>query len=256
MTGQSGVNAKTVKAGIKKAGNVASEGLKFIFPPVCPMCGEVLEKRGLRACPECVRRLSFVGNPCCARCGKEIDDEEKEYCSDCSEKPRSYIKGFPAVEYDAEINPCMMAFKYGGKKGYADFLASLIVKRHGQAILSVQPDILIPVPVHKARLKKRGYNQAELLAKSLSAYLGIPYDSKLLIREKNTRALKTMDGTSREQNLKNAFISSSKSVEYSRVLLVDDIYTTGATIEGCTQVLHGLGLQEVYYTSVCIGKGC
>jgi ComF family protein len=234
----------------------AVEGLKYIFPPACPLCGEVLEDRQGVACPECIRRIHFVGNPCCAQCGREIADEEAEYCDACGEKKRSYIKGFPAVEYDDEINPCMMAFKYGGKKGYADFLASLIVKRQGQAILDINPDVLVPVPVHKERLKKRGYNQAELLAKSLSRYFGIPYDSKLLIREKNTRALKTMDGKAREQNLKNAFNLVSKSVEYSRVLLVDDIYTTGATIEECTRVLHRLGLQGVYYTSVCIGKGC
>jgi ComF family protein len=203
-----------------------------------------------------VRRLNFVGSPCCIRCGREIDDVEAEYCNDCGTRSRSYIKGFPAVEYDAEITPCMMAFKYGGKSGYADFLASLIIKRQGQAILDIAPDVLIPVPVHRERLKKRGYNQAELLAKSLSTYLGIPYDSKLLIREKNTRALKALNGEEREQNLKNAFNSASKSVEYSRVLLVDDIYTTGATIEGCTCVLKKLGLQEIFYTSVCIGKGC
>jgi ComF family protein len=245
-----------VNTKVNKLGKSVSEGLKIIYPPSCPMCGEILADRTLRACPECIRRLHFVGSPCCARCGKEIADDEAEYCDACTEKPRSYIKGFPAVEYDAEINSCMMGFKYGGKKGYADFLASLIVKRQGQAILAVKPDVLLPVPIHKARLKKRGYNQAELLAKSLSTYLGIPYDSKLLIREKNTQALKTMDGTAREQNLKNAFNLSSKSVEYSRVLLVDDIYTTGATIEGCTRVLESNGLREVFYTSVCIGKGC
>jgi ComF family protein len=240
----------------QKIKNGVSEGLKIIYPPSCPLCGEVLESREGKACPECVRRLSFVGEPCCARCGKDIEDEEAEFCSDCGSTHRSYIKGFPALVYDAEINPCMMAFKYGGKRGYADFLASLIVKRQGQEILAAAPDVLIPVPIHKARLKKRGYNQAELLAKSLSSYLGIPCDSDLLIRQKNTRALKTVEGNAREQNLKNAFNSVSKSVEYSRVLLVDDIYTTGATIEGCTQVLNRLGLQEVFYTSVCIGKGC
>jgi ComF family protein len=232
------------------------EGLKLIFPPTCPLCGEILEDRKLKACPECVRRLHFVGEICCARCGKEISDGETEYCDDCRKKTGGFIKGFPAMEYDEEINPCMMSFKYGGKKGYADFLASLIVKRRGKEILSVQPDVMIPIPIHNARLRKRGYNQSELLATSLSSYLGIPCDFKLLVREKNTRALKTLDGKTREQNLKNAFNLVSKSVEYSRVLLVDDIYTTGATIEECTRVLHRLGLQGVYYTSVCIGKGC
>jgi ComF family protein len=240
----------------KKIKKAISEGVKFIFPPACPICGEILENREVKVCTECVRRLHFVGKPCCLQCGKEIDDGEAEYCDACREKPRSYIKGYPAVVYDDEINPCMMAFKYSGKRGYADFLASLIVRRHGQEIIALNPDVLLPVPIHKARLKKRGYNQAELLAKSLSKYLEIPYDSNLLIRQKNTRALKTMDGSEREQNLKNAFNSVSKSVEYRRVLLVDDIYTTGATIEGCTHILKGLGLQEVFYTSVCIGKGC
>ena len=114
---------------------------------------------------------------------------------------------------------------------------------------------MIPVPIHKRKLEKRGYNQAELLATALGKKLDIPVERELLARVVNTEPQKSLDPEHREQNLKKAFQCIEKSVSYKKALLVDDIYTTGATIEACTKGLHAAGIPDVYYTSVAIGTG-
>ena len=126
----------------------------------------------------------------------------------------------------------------------------------GELVLQdIKPDILVPVPVHKTKLHKRGYNQAEVLARELATYLNVPVEPDLIKRNIKTSPQKELGTKAREENIKKAFNSTDKIVKYRCALLVDDIYTTGATIEACTKILHEQGIKDVYYTSVCIGKG-
>lgn len=218
------------------------------------MCGDLL-KVDRYVCEDCSYLISEVKTPCCLKCGCEINDEETEYCDDCARKEKSYVKGFPALNYFGDIRDSVAAFKYHGKKWYADFFADEIIKRHGEAIMDIAPEVLIPVPVHKKKLKLRGYNQAELLANALSVRMSIPTDNEILFRNTNTTPQKILGSSAREMNLKKAFNSTDKIVKYNKVMLVDDIYTTGATIEACTKALNEKGVREVFYTSICIGKG-
>lgn len=227
---------------------------ELLFPRACPICGDLLGNKGY-ICGDCRFLLSPVSFPACLICGCEIDDEEKELCEDCSRRERSYLRGFPALNYAGEIRDAVAGFKYHGKKYYADFFADEIIRRHGAAICEIAPEALIPVPIHKRKLKTRGYNQAELLAKALSRRIKIPVDSGLVTRCINTLPQKNLGDMEREKNLKRAFISSDKIVKYNKVMIVDDIYTTGATVEALTRVLKGMGVNEVFYTSICIGKG-
>lgn len=159
------------------------------------------------------------------------------------------------MRYEGKVKDSLMDFKYRNRREYADFFAYEIVKRHGRDILEAAPEALVPVPVHWAKRRKRGYNQAKLLANGLSGYLNIPVDDTLIQRRINTIPQKKLDPVQRENNLKKAFLSAKNIVKYKSVMLVDDIYTTGATVETCTKVLRDIGIHEVYYTSVCIGKG-
>lgn len=228
---------------------------RMLYPPTCPLCQRVLEIDNMGTCEECVGLISYVQKPSCLRCGKEIADEEAELCEDCTNYERTYIKGFPAMNYIGPVTKCVASFKYNNRRDLADFFANEIIKCCGHEILDVSPEIFVPIPVHKSKLKKRGYNQAELLANSLGERLDIPVEANLIIRSTNTMPQKKLDNEEREKNLKKAFISSGEIVKYKRVMLVDDIYTTGATIETCTKLLKENGVSEVYYTSICIGKG-
>lgn len=229
------------------------KAIELIYPKSCPLCGDII-KEYEQICPECRCTLSYVESPSCLKCGCEIDGEEEEYCHNCAKRERTFIKGYPALNYVGPIRESLAQFKYHGMKSYSEFYADEIAKRHGDELKQLEIDALVPVPVHRKKLLKRGYNQAELLANDLGRILDIPVDSDLLLRNINTLPQKKLNDVEREINIKKAFISRDKIVKYNSVVLVDDIYTTGATIEACTRVLREKGIKNIYYTSVCVGR--
>ncbi len=228
--------------------------LDLLFPPRCAICDRVVPMGGNHICGNCRTELSYVKEPVCFRCGKEIGSEEEEYCLDCSTKNRSYDKGFPVFNYVPPITDSIMAFKYRGRQEYAAFYAEEIYRLYGENFGKLGIEVIVPVPVHKQKLVSRGYNQAELLAKSLGKLTGIKVRTDLVVRIEDTPPQKELSDEQREKNMRAAFASADRSVSYNSVLLVDDIYTTGATIEACTIVLKELGVEHVYYTSIAIGQ--
>lgn len=226
-----------------------------MYPPSCICCGELLEKQARYICRSCELKLHYLNEPTCLKCGKEIENEELEFCGDCMTHKRSFIRGFPLLSYNDPIKESLYRFKYKGKKKYGTYYAQIIAKKYGDIFKDLDIDVLVPVPVHRKKLNKRGYNQAEVLANELGRIINIPVDGKLLIRSQNTMPQKKLDNVGREENLRNAFKTSGVEASYRRVLLVDDIYTTGSTIEACTRALNKIGINEIYYTSVCIGNG-
>lgn len=229
--------------------------LDLIYPRRCPLCGEALPYKGKTVCRECLKKLKRIQEPKCFRCGKTIEDEETEYCKDCQNVKKSYIRGYPVFEYSGNIKNAIYDFKYKNQRNYADFFADCIFHAYKKEFEKQKFDGIIPVPVHRKKKKQRGYNQAELIAKELGERLHIPVYEKALVRVVNTNPQKELNDKARMKNLKNAFKLGLNTIELKKVLLVDDIYTTGATIEACTQVLTDAGVLEVYYTSVAIGHG-
>ena len=135
-----------------------------------------------------------------------------------------------------------------------------IIQGYGKAILNLAPDVLVPVPIHKSKYRQRGYNQAEILANGIAKELNIPVFSHLLIRNRKTLPQKQLSDKERLRNLQEAFIynkaaASNYPITLKRVLIVDDIYTTGSTIEACTNVLLRNGIENIYFITLCIGKG-
>ena len=240
---------------INKVKSIGEALGRLLYPEACPLCDSVIDGKREKLCNDCRIKLIPIKSPTCLRCGKEIEVEEQACCVDCANMPRHYIKGFPALNYSEDMSKCLSRFKYHNMRYYSGFLADVIVKERGKEILLAGPEVIVPVPVHKSKLKYRGYNQAQVLAEELSKRLKIPVDSGLIIRDAKTKPQKELSSKEREENLKKAFISSKKIVKYKSALIVDDIYTTGATVEACTTVLHAMGIKDIYYTSVCIGRG-
>ena len=166
-------------------------------------------------------------------CGKQLDDELREVCEDCAKKRHYFIRGVAAFSYTREIKQSMYRFKYDGQREYARFYAELLYKLKGHIIASWKPQVIIPVPLHAGRYRKRGYNQAALVAHRLGRLMNIPVDETLLVRTKNTLPQKALNDRERSKNIKNAFHTATDIVKYKRILLVDDIYTTGATLDEC-----------------------
>ena len=219
------------------------------------MCDEIIPGFGKGICKECKGKLTYVQEPYCMKCGKPIENEEKELCSDCERKNHNYDEGRSVFIYDEYMSRSIYRFKYNSKKEYALFYGEEISKSLGMKIKSWNPDALIPVPIHKSKLKKRGFNQAYLIAKEISKNLNIPINDKILIRKNQTKVQKNLGAKERENNLKKAFNVKKNSVKLNTVVIIDDIYTTGSTIDAISTVLKESGVKKVYFITLSIGRG-
>lgn len=236
----------------RKLQNPASAFLDALFPRRCPVCGMIPEE-GWVICPSCLSQLSFVSSPVCKKCGKELETETMEYCLDCTRHKRSFAWGVSLLNYNEAAAHSMAAIKYKNKREYLDFYVEETMKRCKKKLLSMEVDVVVPVPVHPARRRKRGFNQAELLADALSAGLELPVRTDALRRTRKTEPQKNLSPAERLKNLEKAF--EAESVRGLRILLVDDIYTTGSTIEACSHILKENGVSAVYFLCVSIGMG-
>lgn len=226
----------------------------LLFPRRCPVCGGVAMPKGRLICPACLKQLSFVSSPACMKCGKEIGSRDQEYCADCIRRKKSFERGFALLNYDRRAAASMAAVKYHNKREYLDFYARAAALRFEKQFRQAGIQVIVPVPVHASRLKTRGFNQAAVLAEKLSAELGIPWE-ELLIRVKKTDPQKSLGSAERLKNLRGAFEAEQKAGKWERVLLVDDIYTTGSTAEICSRALLKTGVKQVFVFAVCIGHG-
>lgn len=204
---------------------------------------------------ECKKLLQYVKEPRCKKCGKPIERMEQEYCYDCAKKRHFYIQGAAVWVYNEPMKKSIYQFKYHNKREYADFYVQEIVREYGKLIREWGADVLIPIPLHSSRKRKRGFNQAELLSRKLGQVFNIPVDEKSLKRVKKTVPQRELDDKSRMHNIKNAFKICENKVKLKYIILVDDIYTTGSTIEEAARVLLEHGARGVYYISLCIGRG-
>lgn len=235
------------------------ELIRFFYPRRCPVCEVILPdipgENKTAVCLKCNEKLHYIMSPRCLKCGKQIYEMSEEYCSDCKNKKHLFKQGIGVFSYDERIKYSMYRFKYSNRREYAKFYGETIAARYGHMIRRWNPEILIPIPLFKGKYLKRGYNQAELIAVELGRELDIPVCKDILVRAKKTRAMKELNDEERVKNLQNAFKLTANIVEYKKVLLVDDIYTTGATMDACSEVLLSGGAEEVYFVSVCIGNG-
>lgn len=228
--------------------------IDLIYPRRCPVCDEIVTNRQAGVCLKCEAKIEFVKEPYCFKCGKPLD-KEVEYCQDCSERQHFYDEGRAVIVYNENFKQSMYRFKYNSRQEYAKFYAKIMYDTLKNKFTVWNPQVIVPVPVHKDKLRKRGYNQAYLIAKELSKYLGIPVDDELIKRRKSTEVQKNLSAKERENNIKKAFIVTRNSVELSTVLIVDDIYTTGSTIDAISLCLKRAGVKKLYFATVCIGRG-
>lgn len=235
---------------------------KLLFPACCPICDEVQEQQftgesRTQICPSCEKHIKRVMPPFCLRCGKPLGEEQvrREYCADCAKKKHAFVQGRAVFVYQGALIGSMHRLKYANRRDYAPVFAREAYETYGSWIRRIEPDAIIPVPLHPKRRRRRGYNQAQLLAKALAELTGIPMRADLLLRTRNTRPQKALSGEERKNNLKNAFQMSKKIVQLEKVLLVDDIYTTGSTVDAAAEALMRTGVKKVYVLCICIGRG-
>lgn len=233
---------------IRKAGKLF---LDMLYPRRCPVCHDIAVPGGSRICNVCREKLKPITGPRCFRCSKPLKREEQEYCKDCR-KTRLFDQGIGIFPYGSVLQESLFKLKYGKRQEYGSFYGQIATVYSREIIRNWGVEIIIPIPLHRKRMEKRGYNQAELIAEALGKTLCIPVDSRLMKRKVNTRPQKELDYRERKQNMKNAFFLKGEN-RYRRILLVDDIYTTGSTIEAAAELLKRNGAENVFFLTIAMG---
>lgn len=229
--------------------------LDWIFPPVCLLCGEFLplEKSARDFCAQCSGEMPFIEKAVCPNCGRPLGQEET-VCRICKNGNFLFQRGFGAFTY-ADMRHAIHHFKFRGCKQDAKPLGRLMVEYMDKTYPALwqSVDVLVPVPAHKKRQKSRGFNQAALLAQEIGKRTQIPCVTDNLVRIRETAPQNKLNALERLENCRNAFGVLDGSVfQGKRILLIDDIYTTGATANACAGVLYRAGAKEVIPYSLSI----
>lgn len=182
-------------------------------------------------------------------CGKGLR-KEGELCEECGKGRLHAFRRARALYDYPSVATSIYRFKYGGRREYRDFFGEEMARNLGGFIRETGAEGLVPIPLHKRRMRKRGYNQAAELAKVLGAKLGLPVYDKLLFRIKNTAPLKEQNYKERQNNLKKAFLVRQNDVKLKTIILIDDIYTTGSTVDEATMALLAGGVADVYVVTL------
>jgi ComF family protein len=228
--------------------------LNLLFPRRCPVCDHPVAPFDSLVCTSCKQTFTYIKQPYCLKCGKPLAREEQEYCHDCTTHRHLFDRGLALFEYKS-VSDSIYRFKYKGRQEYAAYYASCMTKKLQDFITNCQADALIPVPIHKSRRYQRGYNQAEALARELSGLTGIPVVTDLIIRSHKTAPMKDLSASERQNNLKRAFKICRNDVKLSTIIIIDDIYTTGSTIDAMSLELKKAGVKRIYFMTLAIGRG-
>ena len=240
------------RAGLKEAGRL---GLDLLYPRRCPMCDRPVRPFGALICPECAGLpVRALGNTC-LQCGT-IVPWDRAYCSGCQTNHHLFVRGCAAFSYRS-MSRSLYRYKYRGRQEYASWYGMEMtgaLKERVRRGRFPKPDYILPVPLSRERERKRGYNQAALLAREVAKRLRIPCREDILFRTRDTAVLKTRDFWERQENLKRAFLVYGNDVKLKSIMLIDDIYTTGATMDACAQALLAAGAENVTFLTLAIGE--
>ena len=188
------------------------------------------------------------------KCGKPLKKTDtQQFCYDCTVKRHFYERGVAVFAYTDGIKQSIYQFKYHDKREYAAFYGRQAARQCGALIRKWDIDLVLPLPMYEAKQINRGYTQSELFARELSKNLNLICASEILVRIRKTTPMKELNDEERRKNVERAFLVKENVVKYKKILLVDDIYTSGATMEACTRILLSAGIPNVFVLSICIG---
>ncbi|HZK02256.1 MAG TPA: ComF family protein [Anaerovoracaceae bacterium] len=234
--------------------------LDLIYPPniYCIYCGKPIDKRfPYSLCPTCANTIRWANKTNCIKCGTpmwEMKHTISSLCSNCRIRRKSFDGGFTCTGYGFLEKELIHFFKYGDRSYLAWSLGDLMYERIENEIN--RPDMIVPVPMYKRKERRRGYNQAGLLAKAISKRMHIPYYSHLLIRTKDTTPMNKLNAKEREENVQSVFKAADwvqNTIYGTTILLIDDVLTTGNTADACSKVLKSKGAHKVYVLTFAAG---
>lgn len=222
--------------------------LDFLFPPLCHVCGKFIPQAGrLHICPSCRERMPLPTHPLCTRCGMPFDGAGDDHpCSSCLKSQPPFRAARAALLHEGPGRDLIHAFKYNGRTHLRRPLGLLAVEQLTEFVACERPDLIVPVPLHVKRLRSRGFNQALLVGELLAREWRIPLSRQALRRVRWTEPQINLAAELRRENVRNAFgVPDTSLVSGKRVLLLDDVFTTGSTVEECSRMLNRAGAEEV-----------
>lgn len=232
----------------------ADSFLELIYPEkntcfICETYDEAIADKYI--CSDCERHIKKILAPVCSKCSKPIDyNSSIDLCQECCDVKRYFEMSKSPYAYEGLIKKAIYSYKYYNKPYFYKLFGNCLIN-FMKNINYTGFDCIVSVPLHSSKMRKRGYNQSELIAKYISANLSIPYVDALK-RTKKTLKQSEQSKEERRKNLKDAFSvkSSAEKIINSSVLLVDDIYTTGSTVDECSKALVNYGAAKVYVVTI------
>ena len=237
---------------------VLQTSVDFLLPPRCLLCYERTTDPH-NVCAVCWQGLSFISDPQCVSCGMPFDFgvEGELSCAPCIDKPPAFNQMRSAVIYNDISRHLVLCFKHGDMLQISKLLSRWMINAGRDMVYNA--DVIIPVPLHRLRLLWRQYNQAALLVNQIAHFSGVKRQNEMLIRVRHTPSQGKKNYKDRVKNLKSAIAMNprySQDIKGKKVLLIDDVYTTGATIEECCRVLKSAGAESVdVLTFARVAKG-
>ncbi len=226
--------------------------INLILPVECGGCGGRVNPKKINGlCSTCFKNIEVLNNNCCNYCGKPVK-EGLTFCPKCWEMSSYTDRFLTACYYRGPIKNIIKNLKYKNRGYLANILSEILFNRYSK-IVKPEFDLIVPVPLHAGKLEKRGYNQAALIAKNLSKKTKIPLANSIVKRVKTTKPQYQLTRKERIKNLKNAF-RSTKILHGERVLLIDDVATTGSTVQNCASVIVKAGSGKVSALVIAHGK--
>jgi ComF family protein len=223
------------------ARKVGAALLDFALPPRCAACGAIVDQVE-SFCADCWTQIAFLGDGGCGTCGLPLEGTDAATCAACLAQPPRIARTRAAVAYDELSRRLVLSLKYGRKVALARTMA-----RYMAPLLPTGEDrLLVPVPLHRARLWHRGFNQSIIIARALSRRTGAPVAPTLLSRTRRTPPLKGLNARQRRRAVAAAFkVRDTAALEGRTIVLIDDVLTTGATAEACARALRRAGAARV-----------
>lgn len=227
--------------------------LDVILPPICHICRSFIPNAGkLHICPDCRDRLPLVSSPLCPICGIPfIGPGDNHHCGACLAHPPHFDTARAHFLYEGAIRDLIHTYKYNRQTHLRYPLALLTLEGMSGFLADQDPHLIVPVPLHRSRLRQRGFNQAVLLGNVLSGQLALPMQPDALVRTRPTEPQIELSAAERRLNVKGAFtVNRRYPVAGKRILLLDDVMTTGSTMDECAKELKKAGAGVVIAATI------
>jgi ComF family protein len=237
--------------------NWLNTGLGFFYPEICQLCEteRATAKDGF-VCARCWSHIRFIRPPFCDRCGLPFEGDITTIfeCTNCREMELHFSSARSAVVAKTVVLEAIHRFKYQSALWFENFLADLFLREAVPVLRGQKWDFIVPVPLHSLKQREREFNQAEILAGRLSAATKIPLNTKLIRRVTSTKTQTRLTKQQRAENMRGAFgMRTGEKLDGEKIVVVDDVFTTGATTNACAQALRAAGAGEVCVWTVARG---